>query len=103
MKKLISTAILGGLAMLAAMALQTSVVSADAPAACFRTKFETKMTEDACKKGGQEAAKTAWKEWVAEAKKTDATLTCKTCHSKMGPEFPIVAEAVATFKKHGGK
>ena len=102
MKKLVSTLILGALATVAAISLQTSPVNADGTA-CFRTKFETKMTEDACKKGGQEAAKTAWKEWVAEAKKADATLSCKTCHSKLGPEFPLTADGLATFKKHGGK
>jgi len=102
MKKLVSTLILGGLVALGAIALQPSTVSADGTA-CFRTKFETKLTEDACQKGGQEAAKQAWKDWLATAKKTDASLSCKTCHTKLGPEFPLTADGLATYKKAGGK
>lgn len=70
---------------------------------CFRTKFETKLAEDACKKGGQGEAKKAFKAWMNEAKKTDATLACKSCHSKMAPEFPLTADGLEKYKKLGGK
>ncbi len=70
---------------------------------CFRTKFETKLGADACAKGGQGEAKKAFKAWTAEAKKTDATLSCKSCHSKMGPEFPLTADGLEKYKKLGGK
>ncbi len=70
---------------------------------CFRTKFETKLTGDACAKGGQGEAKKAWKAWVAEAKKTEPTLACKACHTKLGPEFPLAADGLAHYKKLGGK
>lgn len=70
---------------------------------CFRTKFETKMTADACAKGGQGEAKKAWKAWLTEAKKTEPALACKACHNKMGPEFPLEKDALEHFKKLGGK
>ncbi len=70
---------------------------------CFRTKFETKLGADSCAKGGQGEAKKAFKAWTAEAKKTDATLSCKSCHTKMGPEFPLTADGLEKYKKLGGK
>lgn len=70
---------------------------------CFRTKFDTKLAADACAKGGQGEAKKAFKAFTAEAKKTDATLTCKSCHTKLGPEFPLTADGLEKYKKLGGK
>lgn len=90
------------LACAAGVAFLASPVSAEGTA-CFRTKFETTLTKDACAKGGQEEAKKAWKDWTAEAKKADASLSCKSCHSKLGPEFPLTADGLSLFKKHGGK
>ena len=88
---------------LAAALLPGSVSAQAAAAPCVRTKFDTKLTQDACAKGGQEAAKAAWKTWMSEAKKTDATLSCKSCHAKMGPDFPTNADGLTLFKKLGGK
>lgn len=102
MKKLaLCTALAMAMGMLV-VALQPATVQADA-APCVRTKFDTKLTEEACKKGGQEEAKKAWKAWVAEAKKADATMACKTCHDKMAPNFEVKKEALDVFKKAGGK
>lgn len=86
--------------------LGAGMAMADAPAApapCNRTKFETKMTEEACKKGGQEEAKKAFKAWLTEAKAKDATLTCKTCHANMAPKFDLNPDALKKFKDLGGK
>lgn len=102
MKKLSLALVLGAIASMSWLALAPSEADAEATA-CFRSKFETKMTEDACKKGGQDEAKKVWKAWVAEAKKTDATVSCKGCHSKLGPEFPLSADGLEKYKKLGGK
>lgn len=88
---------------LAALPLATAADEEAAGGKCFRTKFDTKMTGDACAKGGQSEAKKAWKAWVAEAKKTEDKLACKSCHTKMGPEFPLAADALEHYKKLGGK
>jgi hypothetical protein len=71
---------------------------------CVAKKFETKLTEEACKKGGQKEAKKAWKEWQKATNKAnaDAELGCKSCHSKLAPEFPLKPDAMATYKKYGG-
>lgn len=87
------------------MVVGAGMAMADAPAAapCKATKFETKLAEEACKKGGQEEAKKAFKAWVAEAKKTDATIACKSCHENLAPEFKLTKDGLEKFKKLGGK
>lgn len=105
MKKFAMFLALGLVVAGAGLALSaTNSTAADAPAApCVTTKFQTKMAEEACKKGGQEAAKAAFKAFVAEAKKTDATIACKSCHTKMGPNYELAPDAMDKYKKLGGK
>jgi hypothetical protein len=107
MKKMMFSMLAVGAMALCGLAMSApNAVAADDDAGggkCFRTKFDTKLTGDACAKGGQGEAKKAWKAWVAEAKKTEPTLACKACHTKMGPEFPLEKDALDHFKKLGGK
>lgn len=102
MKKLSLAIVLGSVATLSWLALAPSAADAEGTA-CARAKFDTKMTEDACKKGGQEEAKKVWKAWVVEAKKTDATMSCKGCHSKLAPDYPVTTDGLDKYKKLGGK
>ncbi len=106
MKKFTISMLVVGAIALCGVAMSPLTATADDDAAggkCFRTKFDTTMTKDACAKGGQGEAKKVWKAFVTEAKKTEATLACKTCHTKMGPEFPLEKDALDHYKKLGGK
>lgn len=76
---------------------------ADAAKSCSRTTFETKLVEDACKKGGQSEAKKAMKAWVKTAKKKQANLDCKSCHSKLAPSYDLKPDGLQKFKDLGGK
>lgn len=106
MKKFTIPMLLVGAIALAGVAMSPIASAADddeGGGKCFRTKFDTKLTADACAKGGQAEAKKAFKVWTAEAKKTDATISCKSCHTKLGPEFPLTADGLEKYKKLGGK
>ena len=75
---------------------------------CARTTFKTQLVKNACAKGGQKAAKKALQAWVkankvAYKEKTGKGLTCKTCHSKLGGDFPLNGEGLKIFKEYGGK
>jgi hypothetical protein len=103
MKKFVMFLAIGGMLVGAGMAMADAPAAPAAPVPCTRTKFETKTAEDACKKGGQEEAKKAFKAWLTEAKAKDATLTCKTCHANMAPKFDLNPDALKKFKDLGGK
>jgi len=97
-----------GLASLVAAALATlSIVSfsgtADAAKPCARKKFESKLVADACKSGGQEAAKKAMKTWMKDAKKKRPSLGCASCHSKVAGDYPLKPTADKQYKDLGGK
>lgn len=102
MKKLALALVAPAVLTLSWLVLSPADVEAEGTA-CVRTKFDTKMTEEACKKGGAEEAKKAWKAWTAEAKKTEAGLACKTCHTKLAPDYPLTADGLEKYKKLGGK
>ncbi|MEC8023309.1 MAG: hypothetical protein VX223_05205 [Myxococcota bacterium] len=75
---------------------------------CARTEFKTKMVKDACAAGGQKAAKKALKTWMkankaAYKEKYGKSMTCKTCHTKFGGDFPLNADGVRLYKEFGGK
>ena len=74
-----------------------------AGAACKRTTFDTKLVGDACKKGGQAEAKKAMKKFLKKAKKTEAGLECKSCHSKLAPKYELKPDGLEHFKNLGGK
>ncbi len=75
---------------------QAAVAHADA---CKSKKFETKLIEDACKQGGQGAAKDAMKKWTKAAKVKRPSLDCKTCHSKLAPGYELKKDALELFKE----
>jgi hypothetical protein len=77
--------------------------SVEAGAACKRTTFQTKLVGDACKAGGQAAAKKAMKGFLKKAKKTEAALECNSCHSALAPNYPLKTDGFQHFKTLGGK
>lgn len=83
----------------------TTFSSTDAIAgkACARTTFETSLVADACKKGGQAEAKKVMKKWMKTAKKKDASVDCKTCHTKLAPSYPLKDDGLQRYKDLGGK
>ena len=75
------------------------VLNEEAPP-CKRTTFKTALVKAACAKGGQKAASKALKAFVKKAKKaTGEKITCKTCHTKMKPDYPLKADAMATYNR----
>jgi hypothetical protein len=81
----------------------SSTNDAVAGAACKRTTFETKLVGDACKKGGQAEAKKVMKKWLKGAKKKEAGLECKSCHTKLAPKYDLKPDGLQKFKDLGGK
>ena len=71
--------------------------------ACVQKKFDTALAKDACAKGGQKAAKDAMKAFMKDAKKSEADITCNSCHTKLAPNYELKKDALEHFKKLGGK
>jgi hypothetical protein len=61
------------------------------------------MVGDACKKGGQAEAKKAMKAFLKKAKKQEAKLDCKSCHTKLAPKYELKPDGLDHFKRLGGK
>lgn len=93
------------LAAASAAILGMTSVPQDAAAGkpCARTAFKTKMVEEACKKGGQGAAKKAMKKFLSKAKSKDSSINCKSCHTSLSPKYELSPDGLAKFKKLGGK
>jgi hypothetical protein len=66
---------------------------------CARSAFKTDLVKQACKDGGQTAAKKAMKDFVKKAKKTEPDLACDSCHTKVGGDFPLTKDGVTKFEK----
>ena len=98
-------AVLGLALTIAAALVGVTLRSEDAVAgaACKRTTFETKLVGDACTKGGQAEAKKAMKAFLKKAKKKEAGLECKSCHTKLAPKYDLKDDGLEHFKKLGGK
>lgn len=73
--------------------------TAEAQDACRHTTFRTEMVRDACKTGGQKAAKDVMKKWNKEK----GIKSCNQCHTKLAPTYELKADAFDQFAKHGGK
>ena len=95
-------------AVVLAAAIAVTLVVLAAPAAsddakpCHRKSFQVDLVKKACAGGGQQAAKSAMKEWVKKAKAAsggDPDLTCDSCHSDLAPEYPLSDGALDKFKK----
>ena len=90
-------------AALATLAFVTAMPSSvDAAAACKHAKLETKLVGDACKTGGQKAAKDAMKKWMKDAKKKKGDLACASCHTKVGGDYPLKPTGAKMYKDLGG-
>ena len=94
----------GAAAVLATtFALAASAGSASATETCKRSTFATVAIKAACAKGGQATAKDEMKKFTREAKAKQSDLTCKTCHTGLGPDYALKADGLARYKKLGGK
>ncbi|CAN5804929.1 hypothetical protein BH11MYX3_BH11MYX3_04000 [soil metagenome] len=82
-----------------ALAFATLTPSADAQDACVRNDYKTEMVRDACKLGGQKAAKDAMKKF----NKDNNIKSCNQCHSKLAPSYDLKPDGLEQFKKLGGK
>jgi len=79
----------------------TSADAAPPPTeACSRTRFETDLVREACAKGGKAEAKVVMKAFVAEVKRElgQTEVSCKTCHSSLGPDYPVNADGLAKLE-----
>ena len=86
---------------LAIAGMTSDTASAGKP--CQHAKLESKMLKDACKKGGQDEAKKVMKAFLKEAKKKKASMTCNTCHSKVGGAYPLKPDGGKLFAEFGGQ
>ncbi len=86
---------------LALVGMTADTASAGKP--CARAKPDSKLVAEACKKGGQDEAKKQMKAFLKEAKKKNASLTCNTCHSKVGGAYPLKPDGAKLFLELGGK
>jgi hypothetical protein len=89
-------------AFVATLAIVSVTGSADAASPCKHKKIETKMMQDACKAGGQKAAKDAMKKAMKEWKKKDANLGCASCHSKVAGDYPNKDNALKDLRDKFG-
>lgn len=89
--------------LVATFTLVTIAPFAEAAAPCQAKKIESKMLKEACKSGGQKAAKDAMKKWMKTAKKKDSSVTCQSCHTKLAKDYPRKKDAWEKFKELGGE
>ena len=87
----------------ATFVLAATVAPASATETCKRSKFDTVAVKAACAKGGQAAAKDEMKKFTREAKAKQSDLTCKTCHTGLGPDYALKTDGLARYKRLGGK
>ena len=103
MAKLALAALTATLVATLSIVAVTGASTADAAAPCKTKKFETKFLEDACKAGGQKAAKDLMKKEMKAWKKKDSSITCASCHSKVGGDYPKKKDALEKLQKFGVK
>lgn len=84
---------------LAFASFRTTPSTVEAADACQHTEFKTEMVRDACKAGGQKAAKDAMKKF----NKDNNIKSCNQCHTKLAPTYELKADAYDQFVKYGGK
>jgi len=86
-------------ALVAALAIATVSAPTEAADSCQHKEFKTVLVSEACKSGGQAAAKDAMKKFMKEAK----IKTCNQCHAKLAPSYELKKDAFDQFKNAGGK
>ncbi len=93
---------LGLIAAIAATLGALTFANLSEPAAgdppCVAKTFKTKLVADACKAGGQKAAKDVMKKWNKEKK----IKSCNQCHTKLAPKYELKADGLEQYKKLGG-
>jgi len=83
-----------------ALAFATLTTSpAESAGDCVHTDFKTEMVRDACKAGGQKAAKDVMKKF----NKDNNIKSCNQCHSKLAPNYELKDDGLDQFAKLGGK
>jgi cytochrome c len=82
---------------LAILAASIDVHAEDAKP-CRATSFSVSAVEQACKAGGQPAAKTLMKKAVDAAKASGAQVNCKSCHTDL-TTFATTADAATELKR----
>ena len=91
-------------AIVAALTFASVRSDADDKTPCVRKDFKTQIAKDACAKGGQKAAQDAMKAFMKNAKIDGKKIeSCKFCHKTLEPDYVNKDDAVANFKKAGGK
>ena len=67
---------------------------------CVRTSFKLPFVKEACAKGGQKAVGKTWKAFIKKAKAaTGEKINCKSCHTKMKPDYQLKSDAYATYER----
>ena len=86
-----------------AVGLFIGLAKADGPKPCVSTNFKHAKVKKACASGGQSAAKKLMKAAVKKAKASGKKMDCKTCHTKLAPDFPLKPDALQKFKDYSKK
>lgn len=90
-------------ASIAAVVGALSFANMSEPAAgdppCVAKTFKTKLVAQACKEGGQKAAKDVMKKWNKDKK----IKSCNQCHTKLAPSYELKADGLEQYKKLGGE
>ena len=69
---------------------------------CARTTFKTKAIKTACKTG-QKKAKSVMRAFLKKNKGKNGVENCLSCHSKLGPKYPLKKGGLTKYKALGGK
>ncbi len=101
MKKFVVSVVAAGITSIVLLAAPQA--EAGDPKPCVRTDFKTVAIAEACKKGGQKAAKKAMKKFTKAAKAKQSGLNCKSCHSNLRPKYELKSDGLELYKKLGGK
>src|SRR5262245_23255067 len=75
----------------------------DAADACSRKSFQTKLVEEACKKGGQAEAKKVMKVFLKKIQEKKDGFTCLDCHKAVEGAYELKPDALKLFKEYGGQ
>lgn len=84
--------------LLVSFSIVSIAAHADDPKPCRATSFAVSAVEQACKAGGQPAAKALMKKAVDKAKASGADVNCKSCHSDL-TTFATTPDATTELKR----
>jgi hypothetical protein len=73
-------------------------------APCARERFQTALIKKACETGGQLGALDTMSGFVAKANElTGDGISCNTCHTRVGGDFPLEPDALAKFHAYSAR